>query len=332
MRRLADLALAALTLGGAAALTFGQGFGIAEFAFVAILWALLTLALRHAAITWLTAHAQRRRAAELARTTPTEAALRAADEESERMATDIRATLHATLEAIAHEVTLARSAAPDRAVEHLEAIQRHAVVATTELRRMLGLLRATHPSDDAAPPPAHRRPRRVLRLVAVGLMQLEIIATSQLWAEGNGAVDPAEPLLMVTQLTLSTMALAVFFAPVDAPLACLCTAGLFALGFAVGAPLLDGVWLGIVLALLSWRIIARPAVPRWGLVALVALWAAAGTSIATFSPGNLGVHCVMVGSATATAVAVRLGDRTRTDAEARAATAAGELASETARA
>lgn len=331
-----DLALVTVTVSSAAVITFPAGHGFAEFTFVVILLGLLVVGLRQAGQTWWTASRQRRRAALLASASPTEAALQAADEESERMLADIRSTLRQAVDGIAAAVQRAQASVPgdSSGLAHVAAIQRQGLVATTELRRMLGLLRspAAAPRPSGPPPQVPRvRWRTTGRVVLAGLMLTEIIVTALFWGDGNGVLPETGPAQLGLQVALCLLVVALYSAPLGAAMACLCTAAVLVLGQVLGLPILDGLWRGFIMALLAWRVITRSN-RGWDHAALAALCVANGVTIWISSPGNLPIHVVMMGGAIITAAMATIGDQLRTTAQARADVSEQLVAEETERA
>lgn len=335
-RLVSDLALAGVAAGGAAAITFPAGFGWGEFVFVACLLGLLLTGLRQAWRAWAAATAQRRRARALAAISPTAAALRAADDESERMAADIHGALRRFLDGIATSAQSARRVPPPdpAGLEHLASIRHQGVMATTELRRMLGLLRSTARGTEEARPstPIFSRRAAVGRATLLGLMLVEILLIAEFWGEGNGIRPGSSWGWVMLQVMLSLVMVVLFFAPLATAVVCACCAAVLVLGYVLEAPVLDGLWLGFVLALLAWRSLARNPGDWRGYVALAALGLAAANSIRAFSPGNLAVHALLWCGAIVMAVAARLADHLGQSAHARALLSEQELAAETERA
>ena len=296
---LSDLALAAGAAGVGVAMSFATEDGVtpANVIFGAILVAIFFVGVRSAVRAAQRAAAQRRVADQWASASPTEAVVPAVRTESERLYADVRSTLHVALEEIANAASRARVISPGQssasdtvAIEALRAIQRHARIATTELHRMLGLLRTGERQVENGL--AGREPRLNStdhahvdsRWAAVpswppswGWILLYVVLLAEflyfavIW-EGGLVQEAGQNLpRAVMQITLTCLAALIFFAPIGVALANAMTAAIFALGLVLDVPVVLDVWALVTFGVLTWRTITRPARQPWASLALVAL-------------------------------------------------------------
>src|SRR4051794_25127932 len=153
MRRLrlphVGIVLASSVVAGALAV-YGR-VGWLEWFFATVMLTTLGLVVQTGVRAWRHAAAERHRMVWLSSAEPVAVARRAVREERRRLSQDITDCLRQTLVAVEAEAA-AGLIAPDP-VPGIRRIRRHTQLATTELRRQLGLLRAAESSADAASPP-----------------------------------------------------------------------------------------------------------------------------------------------------------------------------------
>ncbi|MFA9446701.1 sensor histidine kinase [Egicoccus sp. AB-alg6-2] len=193
------------------------------------------------------AHRAALAADQLAQVDPAARAAQAVAEERARLAGETLAVVRAavvTMQAHAE----AAAAALDPA--HLEAIQVEGRRATSELRRLLGLLRSAPDSGAPAPRPTARPAWLGLLLAAVGLMalcQLEIVVTPD-------AVAPLSASTVGLSLLLSAT---VGLRRPDPGLACTAATMAPTLALVAGLTLPYGLWTGVAAGLLGWSVGTR---------------------------------------------------------------------------
>ena len=215
---------------------------------------------------------------------PVAVARTAVREERRRLSQDITDCLRQTLLAVEAEAATALIA-PDP-VPGIQRIRRHTQLATTELRRQLGLLRAAERgvADAAAPPAGGRNPRTVRRadltlaVLAVLLAGVESLVYPRM--------DGVELSLVSTLLTVTAASTIIgrTVAPGTAAFAC---GALLLIGVPLGAPVQGGFWVLITVGGLLWTIGARVGTSWWDLAGGMFLASAArrtsGCSAATTS-------------------------------------------------
>lgn len=214
--------------------------------------------------------------------------------------------LRQTLLAVEAEVTLTLPS-PDP-VAGIQRIRHHTQVATSELRRQLGLLRA--PEDAAAvpslPAAAHRHawsfPRhdRVIAVPAVAVATVESVVYPRI--EG---VDMSWVSTLLTLLAASSI---VSWRVAPGAAACACGA-MFLAGILLDAPVRGGFWSLITVGGLLWTIGSR-ARSGWSDVAGgVFLMVSSSVQMWLLTRPNLGVWLVVVGVASCGGLVVRLARR-----------------------
>lgn len=233
---------------------------------------------------------ERRRMAQLSSTEPRAAALEAVREERKRLTEDIVSCLRQTLLAVHAEATTTLRE-PDP-VPGIHRIRHHTQVATSELRRQLGLLRAP---DEGAEPPSPiaggrggwsvPRPDGLIALLAVVVATVESIVYPRL----EGA-EASRATFLLTVLAASTV--------VGRRAAAGAAAGacgvLFLLAILLEAPLRGGFWALISVGGLLWTISSQPRRGAAGVVGGAFLVVASSVEMWVMSRENLGVWLVVV--------------------------------------
>lgn len=336
--RRSDAALVATAVVSAVALCAAVAtVDIGNVAFSAFLLAALLAGVRRALRTWVRAAGQRRSARALAQVSHSDSASRVVAEENERIAGDIRVVLRRTVDDMALQVTRARQhGPPDPAgLAPLRSTQELGVTATTELRRMLGLLRSGPgwwgpQASDAEP---HGSPA-VATWVAPGIgsaaLAVVLVAEHLL----SGRTDSSMSWSGVTSVrhALTIAAMLVFLLPLDVALATACTAAVVVLGVVLGAPVFSGLWLIVTLGTLTWRSIARPAREPWCYVALGCLVGAVMVSLRSSDPLNVPFVAVVLSAVAVTAFVMRVGEALHHHARVRAVASERQVARATAEA
>ena len=136
--------------------------GWLDWFFATVMLTTLGLVVRAGVRAWRHAVVERQRMVRVSSAEPVAVARTAVREERRRLSQDITDCLRQTLLAVEAEAATALNA--PEPVPGIQRIRRHTQLATTELRRQLGLLRAAERgSADAASPPAGGRNTRIVR-------------------------------------------------------------------------------------------------------------------------------------------------------------------------
>lgn len=180
---------------------------------------------------------------------------RAVREERRRLAVDIRTVLQETLAEV-HTASTRVLAAPHLHDVELPRLRERTQLATSELRRLLGILRVAEDSPDPGPPPggaghderqpggdgrqpgaARPRPPRG-DLLQAGV--LAALALAECWLNQRHREGVLDPAVMVT----TVLAAAAFAGRTVAPvLTAVVQSLIFAVSFWAAAPVMSGVWL-----------------------------------------------------------------------------------------
>jgi signal transduction histidine kinase len=265
-----------------------------------------------AALGRLGAHARRQeqqavgRAEQLARAVPEDLARRAVAEERSRLAADVQVVVRRAVERMA---VLAAEAERTWEVDPrpaLHQVQVEGRSATIELRRMLGLLRATgrpaHGSTAGGRETPHRAPptwaalaRVPRRDVALGAATAALAALeTRLYGEEvlGGSAGPAS--LLLTMAAAALLALRTT-APVTGAASC---GALFTVAALAGTPLTSGFWVLATCGGLAWASAVQRSAP--GTAAWLLLAAGVGVGQAVGSPDNaaISVGTVLVAGTT----------------------------------
>ncbi len=295
---------------------YGDGFG--DWLFLTIVLSGFSLLLRQAVLAWRQASTSRRDAQRLTRTEPGVVALAAVREERRRLSEDIARCLQDALESI--QVDADRAAADSDPRPMVRRIRGHATVATSELRRQLGLLQAEESkvvTSSSAVAPALLLQRRdlVIASAVATLAGLEAVATSLI----DGVAVPWLSVLLIV-----VAAATVVFRRVFPRLGALVCATTLLAGLGLDAPVFGNFFsLGVVCALV-WTICVRGR--QWidAVGALVLVLATLATTWVV-APVNLGFMVVVVGVTVLTGAAVRWGRRIAVQSKAVAEQRHGEL-------
>ena len=240
------------------------------------------------------------RAARLAQTEPGAAARAAIREERRRLGGDIAGVLRDTLDDVLRAVRTIGDGDPRPA---LARVHEHAQLATSELRRHLGLLRAPGLDEPSGVSPASegRRPPRRDQVLA-GALALLAAAETTAYAATEHRSDwlPWSP-------ALSALAAATVVGRTVAPgVAATACAGLFALGTSVGYPVAGGFWVFGTLGALLWAIARGARAPSLDLGAGLLLVAAVLWTRRVDDSDNVFVFAVIMAVAMAGGLVVRL--------------------------
>ncbi|QBR94008.1 sensor histidine kinase [Nocardioides euryhalodurans] len=315
-----DLALVAVAAAVTLALVLrDRDAGFPEWVFVTVLLVLAGEVLRTALSSALRARRERVRAADLAGTEPGEVALAAIREERRRLADEIASALRLQVAEIRDEVA---DLDPEDPRPALRRIHERTQLATSELRRHLGLLREPEPRTSAPAGPTREGgvPRHDLGLAVAlaGLAAVEVTAYS--------LVEGPRDLLPWTVMTSALAAACVVGRTVALTAACTACAAIFVLGSMLGAPVLGGFWTFGTLGGLVWATVSRARVPSSELASGLLLVVAVGWSRAQDDPDNLFVALLLMTVAAAGGGAVRLARWREGRARQRAAVREAELA------
>ena len=263
---LSDLAL----VGCAAAATtvlalLDPGHGWVDWAFVAIVFTGVALAVRMAWRLYREARRERDTAARLQAVSATGTARQAVVAERQRLARDIEVCVRESLVRVGRHAAEA-SGSPDPTTA-LRRVQAEAQRANTELRRQLGLL---HPADDEMrerdepvprDPPLRFGPPDYLVVAAVVAVAAVDLALGVRFADGTWA-------WAVLALTLGSAATVVLrrVAPLMGALVC---AALISLGAIIGAPVADGFSFPLAVGILAWSVASLCCPRGWATVAVL---------------------------------------------------------------
>jgi signal transduction histidine kinase len=269
----------------AAALTAVDGLTWADAAFVMFIltatWTCGRLVRRRAE------HAERAAAvaAELAARDPAVLAARVVAEERARLAGEALDVIRRAVERMRREAVAAE---PELDSRPLAAIQDDGTAAVTELRRLLGLLRAEpEPAPPTPPPPPRRRPW-IAVAIAAALMALCGV---------DAAAWDAESTPGSIVLTLA-FAASVALVPVDVAIACLAASVPSLLALGLDSPLVYGFSTVLACGVLAWSA-GSDGRPR-ALAALAAFVLVTLVAVHEQSPGNEGI---LLGAAALTGAA-----------------------------
>ncbi len=212
----------------------------------------------------------RRRAAVVASTSAAEVAERAVVEERARLAVDTEAVIRAGVTSMRSLAREARGQEAGTRLRLIQDVQREGHRAMSDLRRMLGLLRAAEADDVSlvpAPPgnPSVRRADVVIAAALVGLAVSERSLYGEL-ADVGPAGATSVVSLVLTALTASSVVLRRAAPGLGAGLA---AAG-FLIGAVVGTPVTGGIWMIGTLGSLAWAAATAGGRSRLGALALLA--------------------------------------------------------------
>jgi signal transduction histidine kinase len=270
--------------------------------FITFVYTLIALLARAGVEAWSRGAQARARARLLARTRPDQVAREAIEEERRRLSIEISGMLRETLEEVAGEVSDVGRDDPRPALRRVHAATQ---LATSELRRQLGLLREQGdavPDEEAATPGA---PSRRDLYVALAITAVAAVETSlYLFTEGKEQLWPGSAIT-------STLAAATVVGRRSAlALATTCCAAVFAISSVVGSPVFGGFWSFGTVGMLLWTVAVRD---RWRLTEVAAGAALVASVVWTRrvdDPDNLEVIVViMVVAVVAGLVARALGAR-----------------------
>ena len=317
MRRLrfphVGILLAASAVAGGLAV-YGR-VGWLDWFFATVMLTTLGLVVRTGVRAWRHAVVERQRMVRVSSAEPVAVARTAVREERRRLSQDITDCLRQTLLAVEAEAATALNA-PDP-VPGLQRIRRHTQLATTELRRQLGLLRtAESGAADAASPPAGGR-----NTPSVQPADLTLAVPALLLAGIESLVYPrmdgVELSWMATLLTITAASTIIgrTVAPGTAAFAC---GALFLIGVPLGAPVEGGFWVLITVGGLLWTIGARVGTSWWDLAG--GLFSAIGSTahIWLLSRDNVTMWLLIVGVAICGGLVVRFARRVARSARAQA--------------
>nr|WP_294693947.1 histidine kinase [uncultured Friedmanniella sp.] len=227
--------------------------GPAEWVFGTFLFLLAGYVVRTGVVATLRALAERTRARRLEATRPEEVARAAIHEERRRLGEDIGAALRRTMADVVAEIEVLDAADP---VPGLRRIHQRTQLATSELRRHLGLLRSPVPAEKHGPASTGPRTARSRDLaLASGLVVLALLeVTAYLATEGPLEWLPWSPVL-------TALAAACVAGRTAAPGAASALCGaVFLVGWLVGYPVTGGFWAFGTLGCLVWAVAAHASV------------------------------------------------------------------------
>jgi signal transduction histidine kinase len=301
--------------------------GIAEWVFGTFLFSLAGFVVRAGVVAGLRARAERTRARLLVATQPDEVARAAIHEERRRLGEEIVAALRRTMADVVAEVQVLDDADP---VPGLRRIHQRTQLATSELRRHLGLLRSPLPPEKDEPPPSVSGVVRRRDLALAGALSVlaALEVTGYLATEGPREWLPWSPLL--TALAAACVA-GRTAAPGAASAVC---AMVFLLGWLVGYPVLGGFWSFGTLGCLVWVVAAHARVVSREVLGGLLLVASVVWTRQVDDAENLPIAVLLMSVAASGGLVVRMArggeTRARTSARAREAelvTAAREAVS-----
>ncbi|MPV38993.1 sensor histidine kinase [Georgenia subflava] len=297
------LAAAAVALGLGAAWVADRPW--ADGVFVACLVLALLVGLRQVLRAVRTWRAERGAAAEITRLRPPAVAQAAVLEERARLAAEIETVVRAGLVRMCRAAERAEEAWSTGPAGRLREIQLEGRAVTSELRRMLGLLRDEAPpsEEQTAPAVAVARVRRsdlVLAGVAVLVVVAETVAARVLaWSETAGTTPASVTLTVLAAATVAGRTLA----PGGSTLL---LAALTVTGTLLGHPVLEGLWLLVTAGTLAWASVAREPRWVWAIAAPAALVAGLVHKHATVRPDNLTIALIIVAVGSLGGLVVRL--------------------------
>ena len=297
------IVLAAASVSGG--LAVHDQVGWLEWFFLTVLLGALGLVLRQGVRAWRQAVVERKRMLRLSSTQPRAVALAAVREERHRLSEDIVGCLRQTLLAVDAEVTMTLLA-PDP-VPGIQRIRHHTQVATSELRRQVGLLRT--PEDavaDVSPAPDVQGltwPLGSRDYMVAGLAVAVAAVESVVYSRIEG-FELSWLSFLLTVLAASTV-VGRRMAPGVAAFAC---GGLFLVAILLAAPVEGGFWTLITVGGLVWTIGSRGS--GWlDLAGGLFLVVTGSVQAWLLSRGNLGTWLIIVGAAICGGLIVRLGRR-----------------------
>jgi len=297
-----DLVLTLFSVSAAAGLTVAGGFGAPELVFFAVLLTSLGLVAREAWRARRGERAARHDALEVSRIRPDQVADDAVRDERRRLSEDIAAELRWMLTQVRVEATQS-----DDPGATARSIHRHARLASSELRRLLGLLRANPGKpvevgparDDVVSEPSGRD----LALGGAAGLVAVMESVGYQRAEGLG-LD-----WWAVTVTVS-VAVTVVGRSVSPALAAVLAAAVVSIGAASGHGPTGGFWMLITVTGLAWGTIGAPEGPLRRAGAGFLLAATLIASAWASDRENAGATTVVVGVLVAVALLVRV-ERTR---------------------
>ncbi len=319
-----ELALVLTGAGLAALLVWlDPAAGLAEWVFGTFLFALAGIMIRTAALAALRARTERAHARLLEAARPDEVARQAIQEERRRLSMEIVASLRRMMLDVVAEVEALDSADP---VPGLRRIHRRTQLATSELRRHLGLLRSPDPGGDevvAQSATSGVVPRRDVALAGALSLLATVEVTAYLLTEGPQTWLP-------WSAALSGLAAACVLGRTAAPAAaCVLCAAVFLGASLAGYPVLGGFWSFGTLGYLLWSVATRTrVVPRelmgGALLVAVVVW-----TRHVSDPDNLPIVVMLMSAAVTAALLVRTARTREARARERATLRESELLSAT---
>lgn len=317
------------------AVLYGGGLPPADVVFVATLFALLGVSLRAAWIAWRSARRAAQQAKAATARTADDAVRAALDEERARVSADIEAVVRRSLlamrawaSAIQHAVRAGKPG-PDTPAQTvsvggrtigvpdaLQQIQDEGRAATTELRRLLELLRSS--DGDTVPPESVPRPQDTPRGLGMRDILPAVAATGVCLVETRFAVDAGHLSFAAAGLTVATAAASIGWRR-DPGTVLGVQAFVIAVGVMSGALVEFGLWSLPALGLPMWAAFAAPRRGPLALAGPATLSAAALTSQWISSDENVPILVAVLGIAAATGIVRRSLDRRRRGSSARAA-------------
>ncbi|KAE8763154.1 sensor histidine kinase [Georgenia thermotolerans] len=279
------------------------GGTVTDALFVSCLALGLLLALRHLARATRRWRAARTRAAEVAALQPGAVARAAVREERARLAADVHAVVRAAVVDMQDGARRAARSWDADPVAALRGIQRAGTAATSELRRMLGLLREpAEPAPPAAPDPdgMRIRPAEVVlaAVAAADVLGEAAIAHRMAWPEAAYMTPVALVLTTLAALTVLGRRLA-------PGASTLLLAALVTAGTLVGHSVVEGVWMLVTVGALGWACGAWERRMPWALAGPGMLALALVHKHAQDRPENLFIALVILGVGLLTGFLVR---------------------------
>ncbi|HEY5849111.1 MAG TPA: histidine kinase [Microlunatus sp.] len=270
------------------------------------------------------ARVERHTARWLESTSLVQAAQDAVVEERVRLAADIEALVRASVTTMGVSADRAERTWDLDPDVHLLAVQDEGARATSELRRMLGLLRDAETPDVIATGsssfpsrPADQFPMMVV-LLCVASVTLTVVEG---WPTSPDvpAVFDTPGSLILTAVAAATVILC-RRAPAVGAAAC---AAVFLVGAAVGAPVGPGSWIFLTPAVLAWSAAATGTVA--GFAAVAALLAGIAVDLGIYMPINLAMCEAIVGVAAVGGAVVGWSNRRKSAAHQRVVQRGAEL-------
>ena len=286
--------VAAAVAGVAAAL---DGAGWADWLFGTVLLASLGVAVRLAVVAAHRARQESARAERLTQTRPDDVALAAVHEESRRLHADTLVVLRGCLRIVLDEVDHLDA---DHPVPALRRVHEQTQLATSELRRQLGLLRADPPPDDRpTDPTVGTRLNRADVVIAVALVALAVVETVTFSRVEGAAASGAS-------VGMTALAAAPVLLRRTAPgLGCLLVAVVFGLGIVLDASVVPSFWAIGTLGSLLWTVASRATSWSPDGVAAAALVSTSVLSVQLSAPENVAAVVLILAGAVGGGLAVR---------------------------